>query len=89
MFTVSEFESVIESLVNNEVDKVVISTALSQYCNSAIESIKNFVSFRVLRYTCSSGELIKGFIHYDNMTASVELDFIDDKYIMRSLNRVY
>lgn len=89
MVTVNDFESIILSFKHKEIDTLVISHALADYCNKNIDVVKNFVSFKVLRGITQSNEIIKGFINYDNMTASIELDFIDNRYIMKSLNNIY
>ncbi|MDY5213363.1 hypothetical protein [Intestinibacter sp.] len=89
MFNIKNFESLILSFKDKEIDTVIISQALSKYCNESIDVIKNIVSFKVLRGFSQNNEIIRGFINYNDMTASVELDYIEKRYIMKSLNKIY
>lgn len=85
----SDFEEILSSLEKTEIDKSIISNALSKHCNKSVEIIEKLISFKILRAITGNGDIVKGFINFEDITASVELEFLNNKYIMKSLTKIY
>ena len=83
MVTTNDLVSMLGGLVDKEIDRGIIANSLSQLCNVKVEDVQDLVCMKVLGGYNTAGHRLMGIISIGEAKASIDLDYIDNKYIVK------